>query len=150
MIDCNEPLEVYRQEDPARFQDLKGPVWLRNSLGIKTSNFGARVAHLLDRLAGGIECLSLGALERVRWDDDQFIEVIWYGPLETYHPDSLTRLVLLCHELSIRAKLIPFSGECLRVEFSRRIRNGGLLDGHPTIHRALMAFDREGREVRCG
>lgn len=141
MVDPSESREIYRDEDSARFQALKGAVWLRGNLGVKTSNFGARVAHLLDRLAPGIHNVSPRSLERAKWDDEHAIQITWYGSLATYDSNQLTRLVLLCHDLSIRAEIEPCGPNYLRLRFGRRIRNGSLYEGHPTLTRALIGYD---------
>lgn len=138
MTESPESLEVYRDEDPARFQESQGAVWIRRAFNVQTSNFGAKVAHLLDRLAKGIYHITSPSLGRAKWNNDTCVEITCYGSMSTYDDDALTRLVLLCHELSVRAEVEACNPQYLRIRFSRRVRNGSLVDGHPTLERALI------------
>jgi hypothetical protein len=140
-MDSSEPREIYHDEDPARFQGLRGAVWIRSNFRVETSNFGAKVAHLLDRLARGIHNIPGGGLRRAQWHHNDYVEVSLYGCMSTYDSDDLTRLVFLCHELSVRGRIGPCGPRHLRLGLSRRIRNGGLCDGHPTLERALIGYD---------
>jgi len=147
VVDPSEPREIYRDEDPARFQESHGARWIRSAFDVRTSDFGAKVAHLLDRVAKGIYHVSSPSLGRVKWDDNQCVEVTWHGSMSTCDDDTLTRLVFLCHELSVRAELEACGPQYLRIRFSRRIRNGSVFDGHPTIERTLILL-RDLGEVR--
>jgi len=147
--DSVEGLEPSCNEDPSSFQAMAGAVWLRRTLRIeRISCFGAKVAHLLDRMVDGIYHLPESALQRAEWHNDHHVEISWYRGISTYDSDELTRMVLLCHELSIRGTVKPSNPRYLRLGFSRRIRNGGLCDGHPTIQRVLMGFNSRWSETR--
>lgn len=143
MADSLESREAHADEDPARFQDFRGAVWIRSNLSVKTSNFGARVAYLLDRLMPGIHNVPCRSLEQAKWSDDNTVRITWYGSLSTYDSNKLTELVLLCHDLSIRCEIEPCAPRYLRLSFGRRIRNGSLYEGHPTLTRVLIGYDPE-------
>jgi hypothetical protein len=132
---------VQTPEDLTRFHQLHGASWLRSNFQVELSDFGAKVAHLLDRWVDGIYHLSERALERVDWKHEQRIEISWHGGLSTYDASQLTRLVLLCHELCVRGEIEPCNPNHLRIRFSRRDRTGGLCEGHPTIGQVLLECD---------
>ena len=59
--------------------------------------------------------------------------------LATFDFNRLTRLVLLAHEMCIRAEINPHAFKYLSIALHKRHRrNGSIFERHPTIEEAIM------------
>lgn len=79
------------------------------------------------------------------WDTRMRSEGRWAGlyvtrDLSTYDTDSLTRLVFAAHERCCRVEIDPAGPRGVRVCVSRRSREGGYSERHPTIETALATW----------
>jgi hypothetical protein len=122
-----------------------GADWLKPVLqrrGVQISEFGKKVADLLGDFQYGIYHIETSALihKRTDWTDSKHIEIVLHGVLTTYDGHGLTRLVLLCHDRSIRCELRGISNGYIKFSFSPRHPRStgrGFSDVHPTIEQAI-------------
>lgn len=109
------------------------------------SEFGSKVADILGQAYKGIYHAQKTVLnKRTEWESDRWIEVVVYGELSTYDGDELTRLVLLCHEQSIRLGVCGAAPGYLRLTFSPRKNDpkAPLWDRHPSIEQAIAVHNK--------
>ena len=60
--------------------------------------------------------------------------------LATWDSNTLTKLVLPCHQARIRLHIGPNGPDELMLIFSRRAAGGGSMDAHPDIDEAVAGF----------
>ncbi len=123
-----------------KITQYSGADWLRSDLGIKEiSELGERVAEILGELYYGLYHLQTRTLERVNWSNSMWIEIVLDRDMATYDGDTLTRLVILCHELLVRCEIEGAAPRRLRLIFHKRHnREGGqMMFRHPTIETAV-------------
>jgi hypothetical protein len=105
----------------------------------KPSEFGCRVADLLGELMYGIYHLDYGALNRVNWANETYIQLIdGYNHWGTFDSNYLTRLVLLAHKYGIKVSIASASPNYLRITFWK-INKHYLRSEHPTIEEAVAS-----------
>ena len=66
--------------------------------------------------------------------------VVYCPGLATFDFDRLTRLVLLSHEMCIRAEVTPRAFNFLSIELFKRKRFGAMHERHPSIDEAISIF----------
>lgn len=152
LFDPTQPMLTRKLE---RFQDIEirvidiapagngpGAIWLARQ-GVKMSNFGCRVADLVNELYRGIYHIG-NEVCRADWSSDGFISIVVPDPLlATYDNDMLTRLVILAHDRNIRASIRASSPRYLRLEFMAVTRSGFFADRHPTLSEGLKKLRGE-------
>lgn len=109
------------------------------------SDFGRRVADILGDCFAGIYHLDQGALSRVEWSNEHYIEFVYYGELATWDFNYLTRLVLLAHQRHVRIGVEGCGPKLMRFIFHPRLPagQGGTFDSHPTIEKQIEYFNRD-------
>jgi hypothetical protein len=114
-----------------------GSKWLR-SAGVKEiSPVGIKVAGLLDQLALGI--YHLDNPQKVDWSNPRYIAVKWFGSMATFDFNQLTRLVVLAHDMCIRADIAGLSRNYLQITFHpRTLREGRMSERHPTLEEHIQ------------
>ncbi len=122
--------------------------WLQSVSGCQVSEFGEKVADILDQLFDGIYHIQEAVVnKRVRWDDPSRIQVVLYGSMSTYDFSRLTHLVLLAHRYCVRVEISGSAPGYLRILFSDRKREGAIYSRHPTIEQAIENFNNRYPEV---
>jgi len=115
-----------------------GSGWLEESLKIELSPLGKEVGDLLGDLFFGIYHLDHKELARTDWKNDHhIIFLLGHTTLSTFDYDELTRLVILCHERTIRCSIRAKSLNYLELMFHKRQREGSISQRHPTIDKAV-------------
>lgn len=104
------------------------------------SELGADVADLLDIWQHGIYHLSNKELRRIDWSDDVCIDVNIRQSLSTVDDSKLTDLVFLAHHFALRVSINPCNFRLLKLQFTRRKREGSLCERHPTLDEAVNSF----------
>jgi hypothetical protein len=105
------------------------------------SPLGRKVADLLDAAWDGIYHLPESLPYRAGWDDPYFISVVVPDyALATYDFNTLTRLVVLCHDAALRMEIDSANPRNVRLTFHQRKRTGGVCEGHPTLEEAAAAI----------
>lgn len=103
-----------------------GPGWIAANLpaGRKEkglSPLGVAVAKVLGRLYSGIFHYKSEVLhERVHWDDDYVIEVVFFGSVSTWPGDRLGPLLKLCDDNDLHIGIQPASPRHLRFVFHHK------------------------------
>lgn len=117
----------------------EGSEWIKRSLDIEMSALGVEVADLLGDVFYGIYHLDYKALKRVDWSNNDWIEFsLGWQSLSTYDSDTLTRLVILCHDRLIRCSIQANAHKYLGLIFhKRKNRNGNFFERHSTIENAI-------------
>ena len=122
----------------------KGAEWIIRQRFIKgdISEFGVRVAGLLDQWYYGIYHADPKYLKQADWTSSDYIEVKHHGVLSTVHYDNLTRLVFLAHDHAIRIEIEAVGGprKLLRFVLYNRQRGGDRFLHHPSLENALAAW----------
>lgn len=123
--------------------------WLESGGKCKCSEFGKRVASILDRVYRGIYHADHNALFAADWSSDRYI-VVWHnGELATYDLDLLTRLVYYAHEYSVRVAISAHGPRRIKLEFHPRKRDGKrMFERHPSIDEAVNTLHIETRGLR--
>jgi hypothetical protein len=86
-------------------------------------------------------------LERVKWHRPECCEVWLYGNLSTYDFNDMTRLVVLCHDLAIRAEVRRNRGLSVLLTLRNRTATcDALTEIHPHLERHVQAI----RDYRNG
>ena len=118
---------------------FSGADWIVPALSLDgISDFGKKVADILGDMAFGIYHLDVRALRKVDWKNEGYISVVVYGGLATYDTDTLTRLIVLCHDRMVRLEVSAATWKHLRLEFwPRTSRDGELYTRHPTMETAI-------------
>jgi hypothetical protein len=116
-----------------------GERWIGASLRRSMSDFGRKVANLLDDLYDGIYHIER-EVRRVDWEHDRWITICVHDShYSTFDAAMLTRLVILCHDHCIRCEVQSAGFHRLKLCFSPRQREGQIYDRHPTIESAIEA-----------
>ncbi len=118
--------------------------WLRRN-GIDVSPLGERVAAVLAVVYSGIYNAPASSRTFRRpttrrghgWADAVFVEVLIDRSLHSWDDNSLTRLVVACHDAALRVQIAPHTFRHLRLGFSARDREGSLSQGCPTMDEAV-------------
>lgn len=100
------------------------------------SPLGRAVADLLGDIFFGIYHLETKALMKAQWDDPYVIILVLRCRLSTFDNDSLTRLVVLCHDRCIRCHITGKGPGYIELMFHRRQREGSMYERHPTLEAA--------------
>jgi len=117
--------------------------------------FGAKVLRIINGAFGGTHHVGKLHWSRYAAKSGGVCEFVPdCGSLSTWDADHLTRLVILCHDLSVRASLSPGGPRRIKITLSERESHGGeggfgdypISRGHPTILRAILAA-RKGLSV---
>ncbi len=112
----------------------QGAEWIKRSLKKTMSPLGIQVADLLGDVFLGIYHLDYKALERVNWDnDDYIIFVLSYHSLSTVDSNELTKLVVFCHDRALRMDIKSVAPKRLELLFHQRVREGDFYHVCPTI-----------------
>jgi len=117
---------------------MSGSDWLKSQKTL--SPFGERVADLLGELYQGIYHIDREVL-KADFSHSKHITVTvsdGRGSFATFDSDLLTRLVLLAHEMGIRASVRAAAHGYLRLEFMHVDRTGFFTDRHPTLEESLQ------------
>ena len=119
-----------------------GAEWLEKQLkcdGKKLSDFGRKVADLLGDAFGGIYHIDEFLFKKkVDWSNSWHVQIPYNRDLATFDFNTLTRLVVLCHDRCIRMSIKPTSPGYLYLQFwSRDGREGDVSKRHPTIETAI-------------
>ena len=122
-----------------------GSEWVKKS--IKPSNIsplGISVADLLGEVFDGIYHLERDALQRVDWDEDQYIAIrLSYMNLSTFDLPHLTRLVVLSHDRCLRMSISAVGHNILELIFHQRQRLGRISERMPTIEEHIAHIRKE-------
>lgn len=117
-------------QEAIKYGSIKGPM----------SELGELVAEILGEVYYGIYHLDSGCLSRVDWANGYWIEIVIGRDMATYDGDTLTRLVILCHELLVRCEIEAAAPRYLRLIFHKRhARDGKMSRRHPTIEDAVAS-----------
>lgn len=118
--------------------------WARKHLtavGLAYSEFGGRVADLLDELYSGLYHLDGDFIHRADWTASHWIvlTVTDNSYWATTDGDYLTRLVFLAHDYAIRVEIEASTHGYFRLNFSPREQGkaAGVMRGHPTLEEAV-------------
>jgi hypothetical protein len=102
------------------------------------SEFGKKVADLLGQVYQGIYHLPSGTLEKADWASNHIEITVHDGnQMATYDSSTLADLVLLCHMMNVRLRIIAAAHSYLRLIFFPVTRNGFFREGHPTLDEAI-------------
>lgn len=97
---------------------------------MQTSN--ELVLEILSKVFSGVHNIPWTKKRLVPWGDGWSCNI--HRNLSTYDNDSLTRLVVLCHDACIRLEISPSGPGLLRLSFWQRDgRDGRLYARHPTL-----------------
>ena len=111
--------------------------------GIAVSNIGARCAELAGRFYGGLHHFpgEWGGIRKVDWNHWLFCRWSQRGGLTTFDGDSITRLVMLAHDLGIRVEVNPAMWH-LEIVCHPRVaeKTPGKATPHPTMETALAKW----------
>lgn len=106
------------------------------------SDFGRRVADILGDCFAGIYHLDHGALSRVEWCDERYIEFVHYGEIASYDFGEMTRLVFLAHQRNVRIAVQGCGPRLMRFIFHALPPRGNGKRSHPTIEDYAEMFDK--------
>lgn len=113
--------------------------WAERNWGRKLSPFEARVMNILGIVGNGLYNAPIA--KRIHWDysgPGRGVAVLWRTDLPTYDFDTLTGLVLLCHEARIRLSIDSCNPKYLRLCFWQRQAEGEMVyQRHPSIEQAI-------------
>lgn len=115
------------------------------SEGFVVSEIGARCAELAGRFYAGLHHFPGGdkGLRRVDWNHWLFCKWNQHNGLTSYDGDSLTRLVMLAHDLGIRVEVNPRM-RYLEIVCHPRVfvKTTGRCAPHPTVEAAVADWRR--------
>lgn len=127
----------------------EGAAWLIRQRFVNgdISEFGVRVAGMLDEWYYGIYHADPKYLKQADWTSHDWIEVKHYGVLSTVDYNNLTRLVFLAHDYAIRIEIEAVGGprKLLRFVLYNRQRGDDRFLHHPSIEDALSAWRNGGQ-----
>ena len=105
------------------------------------SPFHRQVAHILGVAFGGIYNAPV-AWDSVEWSAGSWplMHVPVRGGMATFDGSAMTALVFLAHEACIRVAVAPWAPGHMRLTFTRRQRDGGTMDRHPTLEERVAEF----------
>lgn len=121
----------------------RGLEWLLANHKGPVSAFGGKVACILDQALGGIHNLNRGRLERVLWDSKDLIIFRYSAGFASFDNDWLTRLLVLCHDESVRLEIQPGGNINIILLFSPRELEGDLYHRHPTLEESVKKIREE-------
>lgn len=102
------------------------------------SRIGAKTADILDYVFQGIYHVETSSLKKATWDAAYYAMIrIAYRHWSTYDTDTLTRLVVIAHEMCVRVEINPCNPTHLELLFHERQRNGDISERHATIESAI-------------
>lgn len=70
----------------------------------------------------------------------EMIQVSVHDNISTWDFDTLTRLVIGCHEQAVRMEINQSGPYMLKLRFHPRQRDGGISERHPTIEEAVESY----------
>jgi hypothetical protein len=131
-----------RQHESIRALAKTSKVYARKAAALPhvLSDFQKRVVDIMGIVGGGIYNAPVTS-----WDWDYgwgAVSVLWKRELTTFDFDSLTALVVLCHEARIRLCINSAGPRMMRLTFWQREADGGLSKRHPNIDEAVAALRR--------
>lgn len=116
-----------------------GADWLKSAKKVEPSPLGERVADLLGQMFLGI-CHLERDLDDVDWTNPHYITIkLRFAHLATFDNDTLTRLVILCHDRALRCEIEGRGPQTLQLMFHQRQRDGQMYERHPTMEQAIAA-----------
>jgi len=134
-------MEVAQQVTAESHREGHGTQWLINS-GVKNvSDFGCRLANMLDEWQQGIYHIEKAVRnKKVDWSSDRYIVITMGRTLSTFDNDLLTTLVFHAHEHRIRVEIDGAANGYLRIAFSPRKESGSMYERHPGLLEAVGAW----------
>lgn len=119
-----------------------GHEWLRQNKK-PSSPLGNAVADLLGEAFAGVYNAPI-LHHKVNWSDPHHIEVIMesHGGMGTVDCNTLTRLVFLAHDYSIRMEMHPHTFQHTKWWFTQRDRGSSIIHDHPTLEEAVEKHRR--------
>ena len=129
-----------RQHEAIRHLAKTSKVYARKAADLpqKLSEFQARVVDIMGIVGRGIYNAPVTS-----WDWNYgwgAVSVLWKRELSTFDFDSLTTLVLLCHEARMRLCVESAGPRMMRLTFWQREATGSWAKRHPNIDEAVAAF----------
>lgn len=126
--------------------------WLKRSHwkhGTKISPLGREVADILGQAWSGLYHVDGKALERVDWSDPYCISINMRSPqLATWDFNTLTVLVVLCHDRMVRMQIDGIGPRLTQFAFhQRKRRDGSSTERHPTMEQAIDMIRKYHGEV---
>ena len=123
--------------------EYAGADWIRESLKKPLSAIGEKAANILGEAYPGIYHLPHASLHKTNWADEFWTQVWVYDDLATWDHNTLTTLVILCHDQCVRMTIRVHNRRRLRLEFSMRDRaDKSMSYTHPTIEQAIALTRR--------
>lgn len=120
-------------------KDGEGAQWLISTGVTDISDFGCKLANMLDQWQRGIYHIGKEVRhKRVNWKSDRYIELVLHGTFSTFDDDRLTRLVFLAHNYRIRVEVSAAAKAYMKFQFSPRKESGYLYERHPGLLEAVQ------------
>lgn len=132
--------------------------WLEKNLVRQISPLGKKVANILGYVGGGLYNCPID-IEKISWQDNDFIEVPWQGRLSNFDGASLSRLWIRSHRELIRVEISttvigkihdfdedeeenPGKSYCLLLLFTQReSREGSIITSIPDCEKMIKDCD---------
>lgn len=105
---------------------------------VRFSEHGQAVIGLLDDTFGLGGRRHFGDLSRVNWEHASCVSLFYSKPLATFNDDTLTQLVVRCHDASIRLQIDAVRPRVFQLTFSARARTGTRYERHPELEPAIQ------------
>ena len=120
-----------------------GSDWIRESLKKPMSAIGVKAADILGEAYCGIYHLPHNSVRNTDWADVHCVKVWVYDDLSTCDAETLTTLVIMCHEQCVRMTIRAHNRRRLCLWFSPRDRDAKSRSyTHPTIEQAIELVRR--------
>ena len=124
---------------------MKPHEWIEKVLNQKPSEFGVRVAELLNHIFLGIHHVQ-GDLSRADFTNERWIRICHYTgsngtDFATYDGDTLTRLVVAAHKMNIRVAINGAAYQYIWISFAQVDRRGFFADRHPTLDENIVKIE---------
>jgi hypothetical protein len=121
--------------------------WVESASGRKCSRLGKRVAVLLAYVAGGGIYNAPIKPEKIEWDDQWRIEVVWSSALVSWDRWDLSALWVAANRMMLRVEVDAATYQRLRLSFceqtSREWRTGSCCGTLPTCEEIIGIVDRD-------
>lgn len=123
----------------------KAGEWVESNEKITLTPFQHRAMQLLaDAFGTGIYNLPI-TWRRVEWRRDWVLININLD-LATYDFAEMTRLVFAAHDACIRVQITAWAPRYIKLSLHRRVRDGDMMQRHPTIEDALAMWRSAGHQ----
>lgn len=120
-----------------RLADMLQAVWKRTP-----SEFGRKVANLLDDLYEGLYHIPTAAIRKAEWEHNHRITLtVKDTNYATADVDRLTKLVFLAHRYGVRVAIRGAASGYIRLVFEEVNRHNFLIQRHPTLEEAVQKFE---------